>query len=239
MKLANVKNQEYTKEMFKDIAFFTLAEPGAMGVGNLMEFITAEGEEFSLFFSEEMPYSKVKEYFPALDDCYWNGPESDESCRTEFVFYLSKDERNFKHTKPPKNYTHLYEGFGNHICIRKDYYPVVEPIIRDLIEKNELVNWYTRTGEIIDAIKTLTAEKKEGKNGADNKISVLCPGRAGNDERGNCVKYDRSRSWRSSDPGTEGDGEDYRCPRNPGPDAGHESGRDTGKCNRGPCGGKY
>ncbi len=27
MKLANVKNQEYTKEMFKDIAFFTLAEP--------------------------------------------------------------------------------------------------------------------------------------------------------------------------------------------------------------------
>ena len=148
MKLANVKNQEYTKEMFKDIAFFTLAEPGAMGVGNLMEFITAEGEEFSLFFSEEMPYSKVKEYFPALDDCYWNGPESDESCRTEFVFYLSKDERNFKHTKPPKNYTHLY-------------YPVVEPIIRDLIEKNELVNWYTRTGEIIDAIKNLTAEKKK------------------------------------------------------------------------------
>ena len=39
MKLANVKNQEYTKEMFKDIAFFTLAEPGAMGDGNLMEFI--------------------------------------------------------------------------------------------------------------------------------------------------------------------------------------------------------
>lgn len=112
--MIDVKNQEYTKEMFKDIAFFTLAEPGAMGVGNLMEFITAEGEEFSLFFSEEMPYSKVKEYFPALDDCYWNGPESDESCRTEFVFYLSKDERNFKHTKPPKNYTHLYEGFGNH-----------------------------------------------------------------------------------------------------------------------------
>lgn len=33
MKLANVKNQEYTKEMFKDIAFFTLAEPGAMSVG--------------------------------------------------------------------------------------------------------------------------------------------------------------------------------------------------------------
>lgn len=160
MKLANVKNQEYTKKMFKDIAIFTLAEPGAMWVGNLMEFITAEGEEFSLFFSEEMPYSKVKEYFPALDDCYWNGPESDESCRTEFVFYLSKDERNFKHTKPPKNYTHLYEGFGNHICIRKDYYPVVEPIIRDLIEKNELVNWYKRTEKIINAIKNLTAEKK-------------------------------------------------------------------------------
>ena len=56
--------------MFKDIAFFTLAEPGAMGVGNLMEFITAEGEKFSLFFSEEMPYSKVKEYNPAeLSSC--------------------------------------------------------------------------------------------------------------------------------------------------------------------------
>lgn len=40
---------------------------------------------------------------------------------------------------------HLYEGFGNHICIRKDYYPVVEPIIRDLIEKNELANLYKRT----------------------------------------------------------------------------------------------
>ena len=44
MKLANVKNQEYTKKMFKDIAIFTLAEPGAMGMGNLMEFITAEVE---------------------------------------------------------------------------------------------------------------------------------------------------------------------------------------------------
>lgn len=75
---------------------------------------------------------------------------------------LNKDERNFKHTKPPKNYTHLYEGFGNHICIRKDYYPVVEPIIRDLIEKNELVNWYKRTEKIINAIKNLTAEKKKG-----------------------------------------------------------------------------
>ena len=92
MKLANVKNQEYTKEMFKDIAIFTLAEPGAMGMGNLMEFITAEGKEFSLFFSEEMPYSKVKELFPALDNCYWNGPELGESCRTEFVFYADRDE---------------------------------------------------------------------------------------------------------------------------------------------------
>ena len=83
------------------------------------------------------------------------------------MFYADRDERNFKHTKSPENYTHLYEGFGNHICIRNDYYPVVEPIIRDLIEKNELVNWYTRTGEIIDAIKTLTAEKKEGKMQCD------------------------------------------------------------------------
>ena len=161
MKLANVKNQEYTKEMFKDIAFFTLAEPGAMGVGNLMEFITAEGEEFSLFFSEEMPYSKVKELFPAKHNSNSNAPQSQESSRTENENYLSKDERNFKHTKPPKNYTHLYEGFGNHICIREDYYPVVEPIIRDLIEKNELVNWYKRTEKIINAIKNLTAEKKK------------------------------------------------------------------------------
>lgn len=33
MKLANVKDPKYTEEMFKDIAIFTLAEPGAMGVG--------------------------------------------------------------------------------------------------------------------------------------------------------------------------------------------------------------
>ena len=159
--MIDVKNPKYTKKMLKDIAIFTLAEPGAMGMGNLMEFITAEGKEFSLFFSEEMPYAKVKELFPALDNCYWNGPELGESCRTEFVFYADRDERNFKHTKSPENHTHLYEGFGNHICIRKDYYPVVEPIIRDLIEKNELVNWYKRTEKIINAIKNLTAEKKK------------------------------------------------------------------------------
>ena len=35
------------------------------------------------------------------------------------------------------------------------------------VKINELVNWYTRTGEIIDAIKTLTAEKKEGKMQCD------------------------------------------------------------------------
>ncbi len=53
--------------MFKDIAIFTLAEPGAMGMGNLMEFITAEGKEFSLFlFSEEMPYSKSQGVFSSV-----------------------------------------------------------------------------------------------------------------------------------------------------------------------------
>lgn len=63
MKLANVKNQEYTKEMFKDIAFFTLAEPGAMGVGNLMEFITAEGEEFRFSFLKKCHIQRSRSIF--------------------------------------------------------------------------------------------------------------------------------------------------------------------------------
>lgn len=68
---------EINKNLFSDIIIYTIAEPGAMGAANSMEFVNKKGEGFMFTLGEEIEYSELKELFPALKDCYWNGP----SCR--------------------------------------------------------------------------------------------------------------------------------------------------------------
>ena len=64
-----------TKEMFQDVIAFFVSEWGAMGPNGTMGFYTRSGEYFQVnYLSEETPYQKVKEYFPALQGCCWNGP---------------------------------------------------------------------------------------------------------------------------------------------------------------------
>ena len=64
-----------TKEMFQEVIAFFVSEWGAMGPNGTMGFYTRSGEYFQVnYLSEETPYQKVKEYFPALQGCCWNGP---------------------------------------------------------------------------------------------------------------------------------------------------------------------
>ena len=66
-----------TKEMFQDVIAFFVSEWGAMGPNGTMGFYTRSGEYFQVnYLSEETPYQKVKEYFPALQGCCWNARES-------------------------------------------------------------------------------------------------------------------------------------------------------------------
>ena len=67
-------NEKLLNKDFEDVVIFFFSEPGAMGPNN-MKFYKRNGESFSVnYMSEDMPYSRLKELFPVLKDCYFDGP---------------------------------------------------------------------------------------------------------------------------------------------------------------------
>lgn len=54
--------EELTSDLFKDIVIYAIAEPGAMGIPCLMDFVPKDGHCFSVFY-----VVIKKEYFPIFD----------------------------------------------------------------------------------------------------------------------------------------------------------------------------
>ncbi len=128
------------QEMFKDVIIFSMAEPGAMGAGGHMEFVTDKGEIFNLWYlSEDTPWNDVKNCFPVLKDCFFNGPmkERPEGAPKEIVFYLDDSNINIS-TKVAPGWQHIYMGFGNHLIVRDDYFEGFSNAISDLTEEADI-----------------------------------------------------------------------------------------------------
>lgn len=137
----NIK--DITNELFSDVIIYTIAEPGAMGFPRLMEFVTKSGECFYLVYGneqDEIPYSLIKSSFSALQGCFWNGPADGENADTEIVIYPSESKTTAA-TQVSTGWSHLYLGFGNHICVKDEFYQAFIDCIGD-----EDLNW----GEHID-----------------------------------------------------------------------------------------
>lgn len=117
------------KEMFEGVIAFSFSEPGAMGP-NDCTFYKSNGESFSVdYLSEETPYSMLKEYFPVLLDCYWNGPMKDETkTDDEYVIGVSDADNS---TQIPHGWKHIYVGYGNHIIVKAELYNFVEDILKN------------------------------------------------------------------------------------------------------------
>lgn len=114
------------RNMFEDVVVFSFSEPGAMGP-NDMRFYKSNGETFEVDYkSEETPYSMIKELFPVLRDCYWDGPMIKEAAASRtLVIGGSPDDRE---TCVADGWRHIYLDYGNHIAVKKELYYTVKDI---------------------------------------------------------------------------------------------------------------
>lgn len=117
------------EDMFKDIVLFSFSEPGAMGPGGIMTFYKKTGESFSVnYLSDVTPYAELKRVFPALQECYWEGPmRTNPAAARTFIIGGSPEDRE---TSIPKGWRHIYLDFGNHLTVKKEVYQAVREIFK-------------------------------------------------------------------------------------------------------------
>lgn len=146
---------ELNKKLFEDVVIYSMAEPGAMGAYGMMAFVTETGEMFDLnYFDDDTKYSKIKDNFPALKDCYWNGPMAEQK-RNGVIFYGDNPD-SCKHTEITKGWKHIYMGFGNHLVVREDKYEVFLNAINDLKTEIEIYDkWMDRAIKLFSGINIL------------------------------------------------------------------------------------
>lgn len=122
-----------TSAIFRNIVLFTVSEPGAMGAPDILEFLTASGEYFYIDITNpRTSYDKLKECFPILDNCCFDG---------------------LSHTTIDENYEEIYLGFGNHLIINKKYLNLAEKHIGCFVSANEAYMWEEKLPDIIAELK--------------------------------------------------------------------------------------
>lgn len=150
-------NEKLLNKDFEDVVIFFFSEPGAMGPNN-MKFYKRNGESFSVnYMSEDMPYSRLKELFPVLKDCYFDGPMKREKIMAPtIVIGGSPDERE---TCVADGWKHVYLDYGNHLVVRKQFYYAVKEMFGEISNCDFTFSW----DEILDksefAVKVDEIEK--------------------------------------------------------------------------------
>lgn len=149
-----------TKEMFENIVAFSFSEPGAMGP-NDMSFYTRNGESFTVeYLSHETPYELLKELFPILQQCYWNGPMRGDRLSSNMIIIDSLAEN--RGTCIPEGFKHLYLDFGNHLVIKEEYYDEVKGILAGKSNCEITFNWTDFLEEAKFSKKMDEIEKNSG-----------------------------------------------------------------------------
>lgn len=120
------------KIFFENVFIFLMAEPHAMGIGGRISFMNEMGE-FRCFdyLTAETPYEEIKEAFPALQGCKWNGPMPGDETKDEIVLFIGENNLNMQ-TRVNEGWHHMYLGFGNHLVVREDKWPEFCKSISDL-----------------------------------------------------------------------------------------------------------
>lgn len=136
---------------FKDVIIFAFAEPGAIGAGGIIKFFTDKGETFGLnYLSEETPYGEIKEAFPVLKDCRFNGPMAARPANApqEIVIYTDADNMNIN-TRVAEGWRHIYTGVGNHLVIKAEIFDEFSEAISDLTEEVDIYcEWLNRARKL-------------------------------------------------------------------------------------------
>lgn len=140
MNYANV----LTKDLFEDIIAFSMSELGAMGPNDMM-FYKATGESFSVDYRDGK-YDELKELFPILKECYWNGPMKNEVAALFTVVIGGAPDD--KSTTVPKGMRHIYLDYGNHLTVKEEYYYAIKEAFVGKDNCDIAFNWTTYLDEV-------------------------------------------------------------------------------------------
>lgn len=126
-KKENLSMERIEKEMFEDIIVFSVSEPGAMGPNDIT-FYKRSGECFTIDYLDDETYMELREAFPVLKECFWNGAGKEEKeCEGTVVVGVSPFD---KRTHVAAGWKHIYLDFGNHLAVREEYYERVVNCIK-------------------------------------------------------------------------------------------------------------
>ena len=149
----------FTTELFKDIIIFAFSEIGAMGARGYFEGISETGDviEFD-YIAEPDAWEKLKNLFPILKDCYFNGSvgcrDPKEPKEIVFSFGVSSEEQ--KGTRVARGWAHIYMGFGNHLVVRKDHIQGFKQHLCDLTTEVGLYQeWRDRAKLYVKSLKAM------------------------------------------------------------------------------------
>ena len=162
-----------TKEMFQDVIAFSVSEWGAMGPSGTMGFYTKSGEHFLVdYLSETTSYQELKEYFPSLQGCHWNGPMKTDRA---FLFTVVIGEDDGEETRIPEGYRHIYLDLGNHLCVREELFGYVRELFQDRENSELTFAWreILTDAKIEEQIEEITAAYRKQKEEDEKFAKVL------------------------------------------------------------------
>lgn len=137
------------KKFFESVFVFMMAEPYAMGSGGIIALMNEMGEfQYFDYRSEETPYETIKEAFPALQGCKWNGPMAGETAEGEIVLFRGEANADIQ-TRVNDGWHHIYLGFGNHLVIREDKWPEFCEVTSDLTDGVDIYGSWKERAKIM------------------------------------------------------------------------------------------
>ena len=130
-KMLEVCNADINKALFKNVMFFSLAEPGAMGQPGAVIFYVKSGELYHFnYVCGDVDMSKVEKKFPVLAETHFG------------VFGIN--------TTVPEGWHYVYLGMGNHLLIKDEVYEAFRDVFaQDTPPEIYYQNWIDAAGVIL------------------------------------------------------------------------------------------
>lgn len=104
---------------FENVIAYIFSELGAMGENGTIECLEKSGERFSVDYrNEETEWEKIKECWPAINGCKFNGPDEQASI-IPFLIFLGTDYGPCTHIND--GWKEICFDCGNHFVVKEEF----------------------------------------------------------------------------------------------------------------------
>ena len=126
-----LKKDDIKKELFTNIAFMSVAEPGAMGAPGEIIIYNMDGKSYYFnYVYDEINVEVIHKAIPIIKECYFS----------------------FAKKKYPDGWKFMYLGFGNNLLIREELYANFSKLIGDVSPADAYGKWEEAAEEILKEI---------------------------------------------------------------------------------------